>query len=128
MGRDSLNLFLDDYRKPSDVTWVELPEGPWRIVRSYEEFVEYIVTHGVPSFVAYDHDLDFSHYGVDVTEEVEVDDGDLVKRFEITGAPTGYHCAVWLKTYCQTRGLEHPPYLVHSMNPWGKKRIENILK
>ncbi len=36
---------------------------------------------------------------------------------------TGYDCAKWLVEYCMNKGVKHPPYMVHSMNPVGKQNI-----
>ena len=55
-------LFLDDVRNPKDVKWINLPLGPWVIVRNYHDFVKYITSNGLPEFVAFDHDLGQEHY------------------------------------------------------------------
>ena len=84
-------LYLDDIRTPKT-------EG-WEIVRSYDEFVEWIETNGVPDEVSLDHDL-----------------GEFKK--------TGYDCAKYLMNYCYHNGLPSPEVNVHSANPVGRENIE----
>jgi hypothetical protein len=58
------NLFLDDIRIPTNVTWVNVPKDQhYSLVRNYQEFVDLITLRGLPKFVCYDHDLGLSHYG-----------------------------------------------------------------
>ncbi len=101
------NLFLDDLRIPTDVTWANIPvDQHYSLVRSYKEFVDLITLRGVPMYVCYDHDLsDFNN-----TEE-----------------KTGYDCAKWLVAYCVEKNIKHPSYIVHSMNPIGKQNIESYI-
>jgi hypothetical protein len=112
----SYYLFLDDIRDPVSVTWVRLPnvdQSDWKIVRDYQEFASCIMAHGIPKFIAFDHDLADEHYfstGYCGSSYVE---------------KTGYDCAKYLADYCQTNMLSIPEYVVHSMNPAGK---ENIIK
>lgn len=92
-------LYLDDIRIPED------PEN-WDIVRSYEEFVEYIFANGIPDFISFDHDLG--------TEK------------------TGYDCAKFLGDYIMDtmpEGTRHDFILttVHSQNPVGKDNIERFM-
>ena len=58
------NLFLDDNRIPTHVTWVDIPKDQhYSVVRNYQEFVDLITLRGLPKFVTYDHDLSDCHYG-----------------------------------------------------------------
>ena len=50
-------LFLDDERHPTDHTNV--------IVRSFNDATEYVMTHGTPGHVCFDHDLGFGKTGYD---------------------------------------------------------------
>ncbi len=100
---ESMNLFLDDERRPGAVSWVELPEGPWQIVRTYHEFTMWVAANGLPDFIAFDHDLGES-------------------------PRTGYDCAKWLVEYCMDNELTLPPFAVHSKNPVGKENIESLLE
>lgn len=108
-------LFLDDVRVPNQVTWVNLPVGPWIIVRSYNEFVDYISKNGLPSFITFDHDL-------------SVEDQN---KHPITGKfveKTGMDCAKWLVEYCINNNLKFPDYEVHSMNSIGKINIKSYIE
>ena len=110
------NLFLDDERLPHNVTWVNLPESQhYTIARNYNEFVDLITLRGIPRFVSYDHDLADSHYGHGLR-------GDQIP-YDSYKEKTGYDCAKWLVNECMIKGVKHPPYIVHSMNPVGKQNI-----
>jgi hypothetical protein len=119
--KSNYNVFLDDYRNPSDVTWVTLPSVNWMIIRSYDAFVDIITKKGrLPEFVAYDHDLADSHYNVFHSID---ENGRLTIDYDKFNEKTGYDCAKWLVDYCMEKGIKHPPYTVHSMNPVGAKNI-----
>lgn len=115
MNSKKYYLFLDDVRHPNQVTWVDLPQKPYSLVRNYQEFVDLIILRGIPEFVAYDHDLSDSHYG----DGLHGEDINYNKYKE----KTGYDAAKWLVNECMKKGVKHPPYQVHSMNPVGKQNI-----
>lgn len=108
-------LFLDDVRDPTEVTWVKLPDGPWTIVRNYNQFVDYITKNGLPEFVAFDHDLADEHYGTN-PNKIEYKE------------KTGYSCAKWLIEYCMDNNKLFPDYAVHSMNSIGKMNIMSLVE
>ena len=110
------NLFLDDVRIPTHVTWVNVPKDQhYSVVRNYQEFVDIITLRGLPKFVCYDHDLNDAHYSHGLR-------GDNIP-YDQYAEKTGYDCAKWLVDYCMKKGVKHPPYVVHSMNPVGKQNI-----
>jgi hypothetical protein len=111
----SYRLFLDDERMPKQVTWVNLPLGPWVIVRDYDEFVKCIMTNGLPEFVTFDHDLAIEHYIPEVKEEEYTE-------------KTGMDCAKWLVDYCLDNGSKLPNFEVHSKNPAGAANIRSLLQ
>ena len=92
-------LYLDDIRFPRT-------QG-WSVVRSYEEFVDWINTNGIPNLVSFDHDL-----GVD-------ENGNELK--------SGYDAAKWLCNYCLDNGLPLPACNVHSANPVGAQNIRQLI-
>ena len=107
----SYNLFLDDVRDPNKFlndlrTWV--------VVRNYDQFVDTITNKGLPDFVSFDHDLEISHYGINL--------GDI-KQLE----RTGYDCAKWLIEYCMKTSQPLPNFQIHSMNPVGTINISQLL-
>lgn len=109
------NLFLDDERLPQRVTWVNLPSGPWVVVRNYKEFCDYISMHGLPQFVTFDHDLSIEDQN----------------KHPITGVfkeKTGMDCAKWLVEYCMKNNRKFPEYEVHSMNVIGKVNIKSYVE
>ena len=112
-------LFIDDERFPyvknpklNDVSayhytnYEPFKTKKWVIVRSYNEFIDKIEELGLPQICSFDNDLG----------DVGVDE------------KTGYDCAKWLCTYCQTNGLKFPDYHVHSMNPIGKVNIISYIE
>lgn len=111
----SYKLFLDDIRLPKHVKWLELPLGPWVIVRNYNEFVGYISKNGLPDYISFDHDLADEHYIPEVKESTYKE-------------KTGYDCAKWLVEYCMEKGLTFPEYAVHSMNRVGKENIISYIE
>ena len=114
------NLFLDDVRVPTDVTWANIPvDQHYSLVRSYKEFVDLITLRGVPMYVCYDHDLADIHYGNGLNNDKI--------PYESYKEKTGYDCAKWLVNYCAGKNIKHPPYVVHSMNPIGKQTIESYI-
>jgi len=115
------NLFLDDLRIPTHVTWVNVPKDQhYSVVRNYQEFVDIITLRGLPKFVCYDHDLNDVHYGHGLQ-------GDDIPYDSYT-EKTGYDAAKWLVDYCMKTSVKHPPYVVHSMNPIGKCNIESYIE
>jgi hypothetical protein len=135
----SYTLFLDDERSPSQVTWAVFPRNNLSIVRNYDQFVTHIKQHGLPGFVCFDHDLADEHYAAMLKENESSDnkftiwmpDDDLSDGLNITfdygNEKTGYDCAKWLVDYCEDNGYKFPQFVVHSMNPAGKVRIEQYI-
>jgi hypothetical protein len=111
----SYKLFLDDERMPHAVTWVEMPLGPWEIVRSYDQFVNYITENGIPSFISFDHDLSVEDQGKNPNKS----------QFK---EKTGYDCAKWLVEKCMNENRMFPKYQVHSMNPIGAMNIRAYIE
>jgi hypothetical protein len=126
----SYRLFLDDERLPHHVKWIELPLGPWQVVRSYDAFVAHIAIHGLPSHVSFDHDLGPQAYA-DIAGFVAAKAGpgayDALYRDE-KREKTGYHAARWLAEHCVKYALPLPTWTVHSMNPIGRENIESVLR
>jgi hypothetical protein len=127
--RDPYVLFLDDVRNPDDITWAAFPrEEMTFIVRTYDAFVTQVKTSGLPAFVCFDHDLADEHYAAMLKEN----ESDPVKQLEAIvdygSEKTGYDCVKWLVDYCVDQKVKFPKYIVHSMNPAGKDRIEGYVE
>lgn len=88
-----MKLYLDDLRP--------IPQGHIGL-RSYTEFVTYIIKNGLPDFISFDHDLGLQE--------------------------SGFDCAKWLVNYCLDNNLQLPAFNVHSQNPVGKQNIYSLLQ
>ena len=115
------NIFLDDVRIPTQVTWADIPQYQhYSLVRNYNEFISLILARGLPKYVCYDHDLANEHYS-DAFRNVALPYNSYTEK-------TGYDCAKWLVNYCMEKDQDLPEYIVHSMNPAGGKNIWEYLE
>jgi hypothetical protein len=120
------NLFLDDIRSLSDAFY--FTKQPiynlldWKIVRSYDEFIKFILENGIPETISFDHDLADEHYDPDLYGSETYNE--TYDNFEFK---TGYDCAKWLINYCMSNN-ENPPVniLVHSANYQGSINIVSL--
>jgi len=122
-------LFLDDYRVPIDCARYMYRKGvdcriyheEWIIVRSYGQFIKWIVDNGLPEIISFDHDL------TDVVELKE--DLPIEEWFDLENSReyTGMDCARWLMNYCLETNKPLPKYVIHSSNPDGSKNMEELL-
>lgn len=87
-------IWLDDLRERPNRSFIHL--------KNYNEFKDFISTHGLPNFISFDQDLGLGK--------------------------TGYDGAKFLVEYCLDNNLELPDYKVHSQNPVGKENIEKLLE
>lgn len=111
----SYNLFLDDNRT-LEMAWrmtskTDYLLKEWVIVRSYEEFVEYIEENGMPDLISYDHDLG----------DVNPEDPNHLEK-------TGYSCVKWLIEYCLDYDINMTSYMIHTNNPRGRKDIHETIQ
>lgn len=89
-------LFIDDERMPADVTYI--------VARSSAEAIEVLSKHGMPSEIAFDHDLG--------------------------GTDTAMPVVHWLADRVVTGDLHFRlgfSYSVHSQNPIGAANIRGLL-
>ena len=120
----SYYLFLDDARKPSDVTWVTLPENvAWVVARSYEDFVAVLDKMGLPKFITYDCDLSVEHYNA----FFELKHNYILKYNEFKNR-CGISCVEHILKFCKARKVAHPPYLVHTRNHYAKPFMEQMIE
>lgn len=98
-------LFLDDIRT-IDMVYDKSLESDFDIVRSYDDFVNYIKTNGLPDFISFDNDLG------------EDQEGNI--------APDGYAAAKWL-VYKSGLDLQNLKFNVHSANPVAAEHIKGLL-
>ncbi len=97
------NLFLDDIRKPTDVTIFSDKKLKWKIVKNHKEFIKYVTKHGIPDLVSFDHDLAPEHYAK-YNENL---------KFE---TETGFETLVWFCDYIKINNLEIPEVNIHTSN------------
>lgn len=137
-------LFLDDNRNPKDayihpprgtsngrlVNMTSLseasgiPNGSWDIVRSYQEFVDFIHEKGIPTVVSFDHDLTRECVDLYITDTMIsgiIDYNNIPKR-------TGWHCAKYLKNHCEEINKPFPKYFIHSANEYGVENIKKLIE
>lgn len=114
-------LFLDDERMPADVTWVDIGPGPWFIVRSFEQAVQWVKTYGFPDVISFDHDLGYEAFDTNAFGVVVVTNA--------TEEKSGYDFAKWLVEYDMSYNLmpKDFKFTVHSMNPIGAENIRNYI-
>ncbi|WBL22311.1 cyclic-phosphate processing receiver domain-containing protein [Zunongwangia sp. HRR-M8] len=98
-------IFLDDIRFPEMIYSPEEADG-FLVVRTYDEFVNYIQKNGLPDFISFDNDL-----GLDKNENL---------------APDGYAAAKWL-VYESGLDLRDLEFGVHSANPVAADQIRGLL-
>jgi hypothetical protein len=118
MTNQYTKLYLDDIRTPKTDGWI--------ILRTYNEFVNWITKNGLPDEISFDHDLDYEHikyYFNNGGHENPPNPQEVEFREK-----TGYDAAKWLCDYCWSNGLPIPKWNVHSANPVGSKNIEFILQ
>ena len=122
-------LWLDDFRDPFDQKSDWLKYSPigrdvdviW--VKNYQEFVDYIMIHGLPDAICFDHDLSDEHYNAKMYLGEEYNE-----LYDTFVEKTGYDCAKWLCDYCLDNNKDIPPYNIQGYNPIGKKNIDLLLK
>lgn len=134
MSNERKHLFLDDVRMPSDAANYMRPsmaniyrKEKWDIVRNFDQFVQYLKTHGVPYCVSFDHDLADEHY----RESMYNPDGHYNKYYDdgTFKEKTGYECARILLKFCLGSKIPLPKIIIcHSMNPIGKKNIYSVFQ
>ena len=133
-----VKLFLDDVRDPKDCLGYmykrigklnPIYDEEWVVAKDYDQFillVESFFERGIEiSHISFDHDLAEGHYHKNMQEGVLNYDA---QDFDDNANKTGYHCAKWLKTFYEEKGLELPKMFVHSMNPVGTQNIINAFK
>lgn len=114
---NNFRLFLDDKRHPKKSYETYLTKikdnlfssdesyllREWHIVKTYNEFVDFIITYGVPKYISFDNDLG---------EKME-----------------GKDCVKWLIDYMMDNDADFTPIVeFHTANPVAKKDMEFLVK
>jgi hypothetical protein len=95
----------------------------WDIVRTYNEFVDYIKTNGIPEVISFDHDLADEHYDPSMYESTK----SYSEKSNFFKEKTGYDCVKWMGEYCIENSIPIPTCYVHSMNPVGRDNIKGVI-
>jgi len=98
-------LFLDDIRT-IEMVYDKSEVSNFDIVRTYDEFIQYIKSHGLPNFISFDNDLGLNEKG-----EITLD---------------GLAAAKWL-VYKSGMDLINLEFKVHSANPVAADQIKGLL-
>jgi hypothetical protein len=123
-------LWLDDARNPHEDDWLvmapiprdQISEVIW--VKSYQEFVDWIIHNGLPDGICFDHDLADEHYNPAMYSGVEAYN-EVAKNFK---EKTGMDCAKWLVEYCMDYNKKLPFFKSQSANPAGRENILGYLE
>lgn len=94
-------LFIDDERMPPS----SHDNTSWDVVRSSLEAIQYMMDHGCPMFISFDHDLGGDDTAMRVVKWMVERDIDTDGQF----MPQGF------------------TFVVHSQNPIGAANISNML-
>ncbi|MEK7433242.1 MAG: cyclic-phosphate processing receiver domain-containing protein [Cyanobacteriota bacterium] len=117
------NVFLDDTREPINAynqTFDKIyKDCKWFVVKDYNSFIDYVtdvfkLEKKLPKIFSFDHNLADEHY----QSEVFTYDSYIEK--------TGYHCALWLKKFCDNNKIDYPEIYSHSASPQGVENILNV--
>jgi hypothetical protein len=122
-------LWLDDIRNPFTYKpWLyefaadyAYGDGAVYWVKTYKEFTEWITENGLPTKIAFDHDLsDFQAFKTGYPDLMEDVDSPVIEK-------TGMDCAHWLVGYCMDNDKKLPEWVIQSANPVGKENINGLL-
>jgi hypothetical protein len=105
-------LFLDDIRDPKD-------DLPWHIVRTYDEAILWMSTHGCPNVLALDHDLGMKLVGT----KLVTDDYNALNGIDVV---------LWIIAKDVEMKRTFIPkdfiYTIHSSNPTGSQNMDRAFK
>ncbi len=108
---DNYALFLDDFRFPNWINYINYPESTiFIIARHFYDFVDIIEEDGMPDFISWDFDLDL--HGLDMSH---------------VPYKTGLDCMIWLDEYCKKNNFKFPAGAVHSQSPTGAPQLVEFL-
>lgn len=100
-------VFVDAKRNPAEVTWAVVPQSVvWHVCRSFAEFMQYILQHGLPKHVSFDYDL------------TPADSKDK---------QTALNVIQWLEAYCITEQKLMPEWSVHTKMIINQQLVEGKL-
>lgn len=120
-------LWLDDFRNPYEDDWLVFSpiHRPFNVVwaKSYDDFVSWIKTNGLPDGICFDHDLGLGIAIENHKNGMSKRQARKLKKLE----KTGMDCANWLVEYCMDNYLLLPKFNIQSSNPVGAENIRTLL-
>jgi len=117
-------LWLDDVRDPFTGDWIlrYAPDfsndGEIVWVKTCEEFEAWVTENGMPTKVAFDHDL---------ADVVYNESGSINMKDSSWREKTGLDAAKFLTEYCMDNDVNLPLWTVQSANPVGRDNINGLL-
>lgn len=117
-------LWLDDIRNPFKGDWIAnfapdfLNDGEIVWVKTCEDFITWINDNGLPTKVAFDHDLADVAYN---------ESGSVNMKDSSWREMTGFDAAKFVTEYCMDNDVELPLWTVQSSNPVGADNINGLL-
>ena len=106
------SIFLDDFRLPNWINFLQYPEGvSWHVARNYYEFEYCIKEYGPPEWISFDYDLDLT--GFDYSE--------------LGPYKNGLDCAKWMIEHFDKWKMPPPILAIHSFNEGGRRQIGEVL-
>lgn len=117
-------LFLDDIREPS-LIYGEPENVQFHVVRDFKSFKQWILTHGLPDCISFDHDLGLDYF--QRMRESGMSKRGFKRLRQSDHFPSGMDAAKWLVEYCLDQDLSLPEWKVHSANPAGADNIRGLL-
>jgi len=116
------NLFIDDIRYPDWVTQYKVDPDynklEWIIVRTHDEFVDYITENGMPLLISFDHDLAGEHYAI--YDKIEYGLKTTIPEFK---EKTGYESLKWVCDYALDNNIKLSKMKFHTDNYVGMKNM-----
>ncbi len=117
-------LWLDDIRDPFKGDWITkfapdfADRGEIIWVKTCEDFIAWVNENGMPTKVAFDHDL---------ADVVYNDKGAIVMNDSVWREKTGFDAAKFLTEYCMDNDVDLPLWTVQSSNTVGRDNINGLL-
>lgn len=132
-------LWLDDIRDPMENDWLVFSplDAPYEVnwVKTYQEFTSWILEHGMPDGICFDHDLsDFQAFYNGWPDKLKEDYDEAAKLGNqakwderIETEKTGMDCARWIVDRCLDSDDLLPKWNIQSANAVGAENIRGLL-
>lgn len=119
-----MNIFLDDYRKPTDCTYMPnnmYYSNSFTVVKDFpcfKDLIEHCKENNIAiNSISFDHDLKEGHYGLK-------DYSNILKEEDFTG----YHACKYFLEQFDIEELENIEIRIHTMSSFGAENIKKLLE